>query len=57
MKTFYLIACLANFALVFVWTFTERLDLSILNGVSAILCAIWATQPLDSTDKRARISE
>lgn len=52
MKTFNLIACLANFVLVFLWTFTGRQDLAILNGVAAILCAIWATHPVDAPNQK-----
>lgn len=51
MRIFNLIGCMVNFALVFVWTFTDRTDMAILNGVAAILCAIWATHPGDAPCK------
>lgn len=52
MKTFNLIACLANFVLVFLWTFTGRTDLAILNGVASILCAIWFIAPQEPTSQK-----
>lgn len=51
-KLFNLLGSLANFALVFVWTFTDRADLATLNGVASILSAIWYIAPQEPTSQK-----